>query len=911
MTVEIVGRGEELAAVRAFAERPADGLATFVLVGDAGIGKSTVWLAGVEAARDHGLRVLSARPAEAEQGLAYAALGDLLASCVAEVLPELATPRRRALQAALLLDGGDGAPVDARALGVAVYSALAALAKRGPILIAIDDVQWLDPASADVVAFALRRLDREPVAVLLARRGDRLSALERARPEVVEKLPVGPLSAGAIQALVRDRLGRTLPRPTMLRVQEVSGGNPFYALELARALGALSGPLDPAEPLPVPGTLERLVEDRLRGLPEETRAALLVVAVIGAPSRELVGAAGIAPETLAPAVVAHVLEPTSDPVRFEHPLLASGVIAAATEAERRGAHRLAAAVVEEPVARARHVAAALDEPDPETAGVLEEAAGLARSRGVPSVAAELGEAAARATPPEREDDRRRRVIAAARDHLAGGSGARSFGLAQELVERAAAGRPRAEALLLLGDLEDRLGTVPRADGHYRAALADAAGLSDLEPVVHQRLAESSRLTEGLRSAHGHAQAAVQLAERQNLDALTAYALSALALVRFDLGEPDSLELAERGITLAERSGDELASRVTRGTYGHCLAWSGRIDEAREILLELRSAEGADFGAGVALFYLCLVEERAGRLALARQHAERYYRLAEQDGGTEHAEVPPILFGIARVAAAQGEVELAHELAERALAHPSARVPLAMKRANAAVLATLDAWSGSAARAVERFAAIEAEARTDGGAATAFYLSEYVEALLALGRLDDARVVLDLWENDSRKLGHHWAIPQTVRCRGLAATAEGNVEVALTLLEQAVAEHEAVGDPFGRARALLAIGVTRRRARQKRAGREAIETALAGFEEIGAAGWAEKARAELGHIGGRTRADGLTAAERRVAALVAEGKTNREVAAALFLGERTVETHLSHVYAKLGIRSRTELARVLR
>jgi DNA-binding NarL/FixJ family response regulator len=131
-----------------------------------------------------------------------------------------------------------------------------------------------------------------------------------------------------------------------------------------------------------------------------------------------------------------------------------------------------------------------------------------------------------------------------------------------------------------------------------------------------------------------------------------------------------------------------------------------------------------------------------------------------------------------------------------------------------------------------------------------------------------------------------------------------------LLEQAVAKHEEVGDPFGRVRALLALGVVRRRARQKRAAQEAIEAALAGFEELGAATWVDKARAELGRIGGRRREDGLTSAESRVAALVAEGRTNKEVAATLFLAERTVASHLTHIYAKLGVRSRTELARRL-
>ena len=149
-----------------------------------------------------------------------------------------------------------------------------------------------------------------------------------------------------------------------------------------------------------------------------------------------------------------------------------------------------------------------------------------------------------------------------------------------------------------------------------------------------------------------------------------------------------------------------------------------------------------------------------------------------------------------------------------------------------------------------------------------------------------------------------------RCRGLVAASEGDVGRAASLLQQAVAHHEEVGDPYGLARAHLALGVVRRRARQKRGARDAIVSALTGFEELGAATWVETARGELSRVGGRTREEGLTAAERRVAGLVAEGKTNREVAAALFLGERTVASHLTHIYAKLGVRSRTELARKL-
>jgi DNA-binding CsgD family transcriptional regulator len=174
---------------------------------------------------------------------------------------------------------------------------------------------------------------------------------------------------------------------------------------------------------------------------------------------------------------------------------------------------------------------------------------------------------------------------------------------------------------------------------------------------------------------------------------------------------------------------------------------------------------------------------------------------------------------------------------------------------------------------------------------------------------DAVELLDAWEPDARRLGRERILADIARCRGLVAAARGDIQGASETLERAVDQVDAEADPFGHARALLALGVTRRRARQKRGAREAIEAALAGFEGLGEVVWMRRAGAELGRIGGRTREEGLTAAERRVASLVADGRTNREVAAALFLGERTVASHLTHIYVKLGVRTRTELARV--
>ncbi len=267
--------------------------------------------------------------------------------------------------------------------------------------------------------------------------------------------------------------------------------------------------------------------------------------------------------------------------------------------------------------------------------------------------------------------------------------------------------------------------------------------------------------------------------------------------------------------------------------------------------------------------------------------------------------------LARIAAHQGDVELARDLAGRAHVYAEAQGGMSTGRAALALLGTLDLWAGEPLRALERFEVYAEQAAAAGfSTSIAIHIADHVEALLEVGRAADALALLELWEADARKLGHQRAPAEIARCRGLVAAADGEIDRAIELLEEAVTLHEEAGDPFGRARALLLLGITRRRARQKRSARDAIEAALAGFEAIGAAGWAEKARGELGSIGGRTREDGLTPAEQRVAALVAEGRTNREVAASLFLAERTVETHLSHVYAKLGIRSRTELARVL-
>lgn len=230
----------------------------------------------------------------------------------------------------------------------------------------------------------------------------------------------------------------------------------------------------------------------------------------------------------------------------------------------------------------------------------------------------------------------------------------------------------------------------------------------------------------------------------------------------------------------------------------------------------------------------------------------------------------------------------------------------------AVLGLVARWRGDPSAAVTWFVKADRGAAELGWGEPSlrWWSGDLIELLLELGRVSDAIRALDGWEADAARVAREWVLAHVTRCRGLVAAAEGDVARAASLLDHAVAQHTEVGDLFGTARASLALGIVKRRERKKQGAREAIQAALDGFGQLGAAIWVEKARSELGHIGGRKREEGLTPAERRVAALVAEGRTNREVAAALFLAERTVASHLSHVYAKLGVRSRTELARRL-
>jgi DNA-binding CsgD family transcriptional regulator len=456
--------------------------------------------------------------------------------------------------------------------------------------------------------------------------------------------------------------------------------------------------------------------------------------------------------------------------------------------------------------------------------------------------------------------------------------------------------------MLVAELE----SVERAAELLEEALREAASRPALQAVIHCRLAWARRF----RTGFDHAGAALELADQLDDDVLRARGRAVQAILGWFRGieqAPDDLPALAEYIPSA-LGGERLVQEATQAIV-NTLAPSSKRDEARAWLEREHQEwrERDEPRSSRALWGLAWVEFWGGRWELAAAHADRAHDIAIQYG----LETPQDHLPIAVVAVHRGQLEHAREHSERALELSQEQLGFHVPQ-HLAVLGLVALWAGDPSAAVEWLGNADRRAAALGWGepSVRWWTPDEVELLLELGRIDDAVHRLDVWEADAARVVREWVLAHVTRCRGLVAAARGDVEPALALLAQAVAEHDAVGDPFGRARSLLALGTVRRRARQKRPAREAMEAALEGFEAIGATGWAAKTRAELGRVGGRTRAEGLTAAEQRVASLVADGRTNREIAAALFLGERTVASHLTRIYAKLGVRSRTELARRL-
>jgi DNA-binding CsgD family transcriptional regulator len=912
----ILGREGELARVTSFIGSVPGDPSALLLEGAAGIGKTTLWHAGVSIARARGHRVLSCRGAEPEALLSYAALGDLFDF----ELPDLPAPQQRALDAALLRAEFEGAPPDQRAVSVASLGVLRALAASGPVLVAIDDVQWLDVPSARALAFVVRRLEDAPVRVLVTLRvgsgGDPLGLGRTGPAPVLHRLPIGQLSEVAMTRLLRARTEGRLTHPVLLRIHRMSEGNPLFALEIARALIEHGARPAPGEPLPVPGDLQGLLAARLAALPSSAADRLLVVAAAARPTEDLVVAAAARPDRayadLKRAEQAGILQRAGGRLVFTHPLLGSTVYAAAMPQVRRSVHRRLADLVVDPEERARHLALAASGPHPDVAQALEEAGRHARRGGAPDAAAELLELARTLTPPEDGPGLLRRSVEAADYHFDAGDATRATVLLHEAGDMARPGRDRARILLHLASISWL--DLPRVQGLLEQALREAGDAADIRAAIHEHLAWVGIYRGDLAFAAEHATASRRWARQVTDPAIRAESLSTFAMVEFLTGRParDLMTEAVRLEDLAMAEGQTTVFTASRTCHGLQLLWAGQLDAAREVLhRELTEYErlGRYVVRDELLTYLAEVECRAGRWEAAARHAQEAYDIDVESEwllGLGH-----MLFPRALVAALTGDVDAARSDAEEGLGQSLRNQDMLDASCHRAVLGFLELSLSNPAAAMGRLEPVLAFLYELGSPEPGIIpcLPDAIEALVSLGRLEEAEALLERLEHQGRTLDRPWAIATAARGRGLLIAARGDLPRARSALEQALVEHRRVRQPFELARTLLVKGEVERRAKQKRAARLTLERALGLFQTLGAPLWAQRARDDLARVGGATPPPSeLTPTEQRIAELVGEGKKNREVAEALFISVKTVEANLSRIFHKLGVRSRTELTR---
>jgi DNA-binding CsgD family transcriptional regulator len=915
MADEVIGRSSELLALAAFVEAvPRCGQA-LLLEGDAGIGKTILWQEGLRLAREHGCRVLRYRSSPSETRLAFAAIGDLFTHVMDEELPLLIPLQRRALEAALLLREVEASPPDAALLGRALLAVVRSLARESPLLVAIDDAQWVDESSAQLLRFVLRRLDDEPVGVLATVRGRAVPApLEVDRAFAgFRRMPVEPLSVAAVHRLLWGRLALTLPRPTLIRVHATSGGNPFFALELGRAIASGSIRID-GDDAPLPESLHALVADRLRELPLRARETLVAVAALSSPSIALLEPLGT--RTVDDVEVAGergVVELDGDRIRFTHPLLAPACYTAMPVHERRRLHRRLADLNVDPEERARHLALAANAADESIAAVLDEAVAHARRRGAVQAAAELAERAVALTPPAKVERLGRRRLAAAGLWYDAGDTKRARTLLEEMVASTATGPLRADGLRRLADVRSELEGNPIAVELLLSALAEPDLDRRQTALILVSLGASTHVGHDWSAPARYAAAGLELAEVIGDAELLAVSLELVACIAFFRTGRIERDLLDRAIELERgidggMSGEGVAIfGDPRVSLAYQLGAAGRYDEGREILGEtLAEATARDdpYVVWIMVEVACL-EAQAGRWKEATRLCDETVELARQTG-RERAEL------IAQViraeidthrgrADATATVDLLRAAERLDLELTQFRLRLALAARELCRGDPHAAWR-LVARHLDGIEEMDdVHARLAGAVA--------IEASIGTGDLETAERLLRLLE--ARAAGADTGLDSLAhRCRGLLCAARGESDAAIAELEAAAVEPDPPREasPFERARTLLALGRLHRQAQHKRAARETLERALVRFERLDALPWAEQTRAELRRIGGRVASAGqLSETERQIVELVVAGRRNREVAEALSLSPHTVDWNLSRIYRKLGVTSRTELA----
>lgn len=892
----VVGREAELQGISRFLASIMEGPRAFLITGDAGVGKTTLWEAALAEARGLHYLVLTTRARASESYLGLSGIADLIGPVAEATLPRLPGPQRRALEVVLGLSTAVES-LDRRILGLGVRTLFETVSAEQPVLIGIDDLQWLDSDTEKLLVFALRRLPDAQVGLVATVRTDAdaaaASALEQVLGAHVKTVTLRPLPLVALERLLEQHLGARLSNRALRQVYRRSGANPFYAIELARTLNE-----DDDQRLP-PSLRGRLVR-RLERLPVPTRELLVVLAAAATPTVSLVRELGN--ETgLDPAEREGIVIVEQQRIRFTHPLLAEAVLETATSRQRQDANRLLAGLIQDPEQRSRHLALATDSPSEDVAATIDLAAQSALARGATAAAAELAERALALTPQDHSISlHRRRLLTAQRMQTLGNTSRQ-----RELLEQALADAPtragRAEPLWRLSTLELQDGRGAEARGMVEEALACA----DDDALRAAILMDSSWLDHGFFGTVERATAALEHAEKARNPRLLAVVLSTLAGALFARGMGLRRDLFERAVELEREVGFIDADYRPTTRYGWAAKWAGDIPLSRELLegSAARALEEEDASRASVLFYLAWLYLIVGEWELALEHADAARELSADAGLEEDA--AKALVTRATVEAYQGHLAAAVRHVEQTRRLTEGRGPLWPFAA--ALIALV---SGEPSKAVATLGPAIQEMRNAGIEEPGLFpwFPTYAEALMQAGHVEEAQRLVDWLEPRALRLQRRWACAMCAHYRGAILATRGDTQAAVGALEQAVELHNSVGRPFDRACTLLTYGQTLRRAKRKRPAREALESARAEFRRLGATGWAEAAERELMRIGGRAPGPNrLTPAEERVAALVATGKSNKEVAAELFLTVRTVETTLSRVYAKLGVRSRGQLA----
>jgi DNA-binding CsgD family transcriptional regulator len=923
---DMYGRGAELARIERFLADLTERPKALLIEGAVGIGKTTLWSVAVDLARHRGFWVLSCRPVQSEAPLTFSALGDLFESVPETALAGLPGPQRRALDVAMLRAEAGPDPPDQRAVAVAVLGVIRALAATAPVVVAVDDLPWLDQASAAALEYALRRLRAEPAGLLATAvsgegGGGSAPLLKRSLPvERLQSLDVGPLSLEAFGAMLHDKGAPAAGWPEVVQMHEASGGNPFFGLELAAALGASGRRPSAGEPLPVPESLRPLVRRRLQALsPSGRDVALIVAAGSRATVTLVVAACGNdlqARDGLDEAEAAGILEIVDDDVRFAHPLLRSLHYASATRRQRQQAHRRLAAATVEPEERVRHLALAAAGPDEELAGELSAAAQVAYLRGAAIAGAELADLAVSLTPPERVAARIGRLVASGELHLAAFDPEGARRQLEAAVGLSEPGPLRATALHELARV------TAYAEGAFASrplliqALGEAVDGTLLKAMIHRDLGMVMGVTtEGFSTATiDQFKAAFAIAAQVGNETLMAQLVAFQALAEFVTGHGVRQDLIERALQLrhgTSRIAMELRPRVV---ISHLLRSSDDLAGARALLLEEyteTTERGAETDLPFVVLHLVALETWAGNLELAEEYAEHGYRAATAAGAVTQMACMHSARAITR--AYRGPVEEARAEAESAIdagLRCGVYYPVLV---GTHALGLVELVSGNPAGAHASLGAIThattGRGMIDPGWFVMRSLPDDIESLIRLGDLEAANALLTPLEQVAHRLDRAWALAASGRCRALLLSASGDHEAASASLRGAFTAHERIEMPLELARTHLVAGEVARRARRKRAAQDHVETARTMFALAGAEPWAQRAAAELTRLtSSRVGGLDLTGAERQVANLVASGRTSREVAAELYMGLRTVEAHLSAVYRKLGVRSRSELAR---